>query len=103
MPNRAPALDHAVLQQVLAWQSGEVVFDDTPLPEAVQEVNRYSERQILLEGPAMDSLRIGGLFQAGDSEAFARAIAETFDIGMRQDGNKIFLYGRTASPQYPRH
>lgn len=86
-----PRLDRPALQQVIAWQSGEVVFNGTPLPEAAREMNRYSERQITVEGRRMTSLRVGGLFRAGDSTAFARAMAETFQLEMREEADRITL------------
>ncbi|MGH8258836.1 MAG: FecR family protein [Steroidobacteraceae bacterium] len=89
--HRTPYIDHPLLRQVIAWQSGDVVFDYTPLPEAAREMNRYSARQIRVEGPGMASLHVGGLFQAGESVAFARAIAETFGLDMRDEGEQIVL------------
>ncbi len=94
-PHRAPKIDHAVLQQVISWQSGEVVFADTPLPEAAREMNRYSDRQIIVQGAGTDSLHIGGLFQAGDSIAFAQAVAQTFDLELRESGRNIVLSRRS--------
>lgn len=99
-PHSPPVLDRPILQQVIAWQSGELVFNATSLPEAVREMNRYSEHQILLEGPGIDSLHIGGLFQAGESVAFARAASETFGLDMREDGDRIIL-SRRNTPVVP--
>lgn len=97
VPHEPPKLDHPVLQQLIAWQSGEVVFNRTPLPEAAREMNRYSERQILVEGSGADALHVGGLFRAGESMAFAQAVAETFGLGMREEGRNIILSTRKPS------
>lgn len=103
-PDERPALDHPPLRQVIAWQSGQVVFNHTPLPEAVREMNRYSDRRIVLEGSDMESLHVGGLFQAGESTAFARAIAETFGLGMHAERDRIVLSrsNGTSPPRVPR-
>jgi transmembrane sensor len=96
-PDNRPALDHPPLRQVIAWQSGQVVFNHTPLPEAVREMNRYSDRRIALEGSGMESLHVGGLFQAGETAAFARAIAETFGLRMHEARDRIVLSRPTGS------
>ncbi len=90
-PHEAPRLDRPVLKQVIAWQSGEVVFDDTRLSDAAQEMNRYSERRIVVEEPSVASLRVSGLFQAGDSLEFAQGVAETFGLRVENFGSRIVL------------
>lgn len=93
-PQRAPVIDHPVLRQLIAWQNGDVVFNGTTLPDAAREMNRYSERHIRIGDPALASLRIGGLFQAGDSMEFARAVAETFGLDLREEGTTVVLLAR---------
>src|SRR5690606_24109038 len=39
---RLAALDRPDLQKTLAWQRREVAFDDTPLLDAIEDMNRYS-------------------------------------------------------------
>lgn len=90
-PRSPPKMDRPVLQQVIAWQSGEVVFNDTPLPEAAREMNRYSDRQIRVDGTEMSSLHVGGLFRAGDPMTFARAMAETFRLEVRKEADTIVI------------
>ncbi len=74
---RLAALDHTDLQIALAWRRHEVVFDDTPLLDAVAEMNRYNERQVVIASLQTEQVRIAGLFRAGDSLSFARAVAAT--------------------------
>lgn len=90
-PHQAPALDRPALKQVIAWQSGEVVFDDTALSDAAQEMNRYSERRIVIEDPSVAALRVSGLFQAGDSKEFAQGVAQTFGLRVEDLGSRIVL------------
>jgi transmembrane sensor len=99
-PHRAPQIDHPVLREVIAWQSGEVVFDNTPLPEAIREMNRYSALRIVIEEPNAARLHVGGLFQAGESLEFAQAVAQTFGLSIRQDGARIVL-SRPPEPSRP--
>jgi transmembrane sensor len=76
------------------WTHGMLQFDGTPLAEAVQLANRYSERHIILAGD-LDQLRITGAFHAGDTAGFARAVAAAFDLSVRQrSGGSLVLSRR---------
>lgn len=79
-PHRVPRLDRPALEQVMAWQSGAVVFDHTRLAQAVREMNRYSAQRIVLRGPRVARLEVSGLFQAGASMDFAVAVAGTYGL-----------------------
>ncbi|MCE4554283.1 FecR family protein [Roseateles cellulosilyticus] len=78
-------LDRPKLDQVLAWQRGVAIFDNTPLPEAIADLNRYNKVQITLADPAaMSPLRVSGSFRTGDNKAFAQAVATLFDLVVKQ-------------------
>lgn len=77
-----------------AWRSGLVDFDDRPLSEAVAEINRHSRAQILVRDPAVGALRISGQFRTGDSERFARAVAEVHPVRVLPHGNQIELVAK---------
>ncbi|MGH8229663.1 MAG: FecR family protein [Steroidobacteraceae bacterium] len=95
-PDRPPRLDRARLKQVIAWQSGEVVFDRTLLSVAAGEMNRYSRLRIVIADPVAARLRLSGLFQAGDSAQFAEAVAETFRLRRTRAGDRIILASESA-------
>lgn len=62
------------LREATAWQGGKLMFDDEPLSDAVARVNRYTERKITIADPAAGAIRISGVFDAGDSNAFLEAV-----------------------------
>lgn len=62
------------LEAATAWRRGQVVFDGVPLGEAVRRLNRYSRLQIEIEDPELAALEISGVFEAGDTRAFADAV-----------------------------
>lgn len=78
-----------------SWTTGRLVFRRTPLAEAVDEVNRYSRDKIELKAGALSKTSVNGAFDAGDTEAFASAVATLFDLEMaRPSGGKIVLQPR---------
>jgi transmembrane sensor len=68
-------VDHVDPSQALAWRDGYLEFRNTPLREAIGEINRYGGRQISLADQSAGDLRISGRFPANDPRGFAEAVA----------------------------
>lgn len=64
-------------------------FDNMPLGQAVDRVNRHGSPQVRLGDPALARLRIAGAFRAGDTRGFAESVAAAFDLELqtRSDGS----------------
>lgn len=88
---QAPRIDRPPLEQVTAWKRGQVSLDNTPLADAVAEMNRYSRQRIVIEDPAAAALRVSGIFIAGDSANFARAVARAYHLKVIEDPEVIVL------------
>lgn len=70
-----------------SWESGVLIFNDRPLSEAVEEMNRYTTNPIVLADESSRDLRVSGVFNTGDPEHFAQTIAETFALRLHRDPN----------------
>jgi transmembrane sensor len=57
-----------------SWLQGQLVFDDEPLGEIVAELNRYSNRKIVLADARLATRRLSGNFTPGDVHGFSRAL-----------------------------
>ncbi len=64
----------------LAWQRGKIVFENTPLAQAVAEVNRYLERPARLDAPALRDYRIAGVFSADDPLSLIDALPDVAPV-----------------------
>lgn len=80
------------LERQLSWRSGYIVFDSVPLVEAIEEFNRYNRINMQIVDPTIENIRIGGRFKATNVEAFARLLADGFDLQTTRKGNKIEVY-----------
>lgn len=72
-----------VVEAALAWQSGDIVFVDTPLSEAAAEYNRYLLRKIVIEDDAVGEIRVGGRFVSSDPTDFLQAISTSLGVRVR--------------------
>jgi len=87
----APRIDKPQVDKVLAWQRREVAFDNTALADAIAEMNRYSRVPLVAHDKSMARIRVTGLFRAGDSSSFARAVADVFQLRVVEEPERIVL------------
>jgi len=65
-----------------SWRSGVVVFDETPLRDAIAELNRYSNEQLVIEDASIANLHVTGVFKTGDLTRFARTVEEILPVAV---------------------
>ncbi|MEI9992989.1 MAG: FecR domain-containing protein [Rhizomicrobium sp.] len=93
--NATPVVTPANLDAATAWEEGHLVFRGEPLGEAVQRVNRYTDHPIVVD-PSVASVRISGVFNAGDIGSFVSAITGYFPVEATTDSdNRITLQRRS--------
>ncbi|MGE5500656.1 MAG: FecR family protein [Ignavibacteriales bacterium] len=56
-----------------SWLKGQLVFDDEPLANIVEEMNRYSTRKMIVD-PRLAQRRLSGNFTPGDVHGFSQAL-----------------------------
>jgi transmembrane sensor len=66
-------------QVARAWEAGRLLFRDEPLGDAVARVNRYTAHAIKVD-PSIASIRISGVFNAGDIGSFVSAVTSYFPV-----------------------
>ncbi len=93
-PSGDARIDIPSVESVLAWRRGEVVLNDTPLKEAVSEMNHYDRTTLVIEDPAIAMLTVSGLFHTGDNEGFARSIATMHHLDLDERDGRIYLKSR---------
>lgn len=67
--------------QAASWTTGRLVFHAVPLAAAVHEINRYTNRKIVLDIPAgLAGQPVSGSFDPGDPKAFVEAATTLLDL-----------------------
>jgi transmembrane sensor len=71
-----------------AWREGRVVFNDTPLAEAIAEFERYVDTGLTVRDPAVAALRLNGSVDLRQVQAFKRALSQALPVRLatRPDG-----------------
>ena len=80
-----------------AWQKGRIVVDDQPLSEAIERLNRYLNKKIVVD-PAVANIKISGVFSEGDLSTFLKALAKTFPVDAEQQNNGTTVLHARPTP-----
>jgi transmembrane sensor len=88
-------VDRPSIEAVTAWRRKEVIFDHTPLTEAVAEMNRYESTPIVLDVPHEMQMQISGNYRTGEGLSFAKSIAGLYGLEVRDSKEAIHI-GRLA-------
>jgi transmembrane sensor len=70
----ATVLAHVDVEAATAWRQGKVVFHDERMSDAVRRLNRYSRQQVVIDDLELGRMKVSGVFDSGDAQAFAEAI-----------------------------
>lgn len=89
-------MEQADLSARLSWREGNLVFRGETLAEALTEIGRYTSTRFEIADPALEQVRIAGLFKAGDVEGLLVALKQNFDIEHRRIGTDTIIL--TAAP-----
>jgi transmembrane sensor len=80
------------LAQRLAWQDGVVMFSGETLENVVKELGRYTTTSIEIPDENIRSMRVGGRFPVGETEAMLAALETNFNLRViRVSHNRVVL------------
>lgn len=96
-------IDSGRREALANWRASTITFEDTPLGQAVAEMNRYTKNTIMVADPRLAELRISGVFKTRDADHFAEKMAEVFPIVVDHNGqgSPVIRPRLPASPQLP--
>jgi len=94
-------VDAPAISRKLAWREGLLIFQGNRLGEVVEEVGRYTDIDIVILDSEIRDLRIGGLFQAGETEKMFEALESSFGIRVEYVGKKLVHLTSAADDAIP--
>jgi transmembrane sensor len=78
--------------EVAGWTTGRLTFRGVPLQSAIQEVNRYSAKKIVLSASSyIANEPVSGQFEPGDTSTFVKAVEAVFPLRASDAGREIRL------------
>ena len=89
--NSRARVDRPNLVRLVAWQTGQAVFENDSLAEAIREMNRYSEVKLGATDPVVAEMRISGVYRVGDNVAFARSVAALLPVSIEFAAGQVWF------------
>lgn len=77
-----------------AWQAGRVVFDGTPLAEAIAEIERYVDTGLVINDPAIAALRLNGSFDLRRAHSFRQVLPLALPVRLVERGGVTEIVAR---------
>jgi len=85
------------LKKLTSWQSGRLIFEGEPLSQAIAEVSLYTTRRINAPQAEVRDIRINGVYNVADPDAFVESVARLVGCDIERHGNDILLIKRSDS------
>lgn len=95
----SPSVRKVDSKRELAWASGRLVFEHTPLTSVLNEFNRYNQVQMRIDDVQLAERRISGTFNASDPDSFLDFIRTVANVEVVRDNarNLVITPGKAAS------
>lgn len=88
----------ADVERGTAWNRGVLIFRNDMLGDAIKEVNRYSQLQLVVDDPDVAALKVSGIFPTADQEDFVAALSTLYPLrAEREQGGTIRLLWKNSA------
>lgn len=80
-------------EELTAWRTGKLVFNNATLGEVAREVSRYREQPLRVSAAAVSNLRLTSVFKSNDTEALLKALPHILPVAVRTlpDGSQEII------------
>ena len=85
-----PALPQ-MLESKLAWQQGALIFKGETLEQAIREIARYTDKELVIVDQAIKAIRVGGHYKTNNIESLLASLSQTLGIQLTQKDGQFHL------------
>ncbi|MBZ0199694.1 MAG: FecR domain-containing protein [Ignavibacteriaceae bacterium] len=89
--NKASYITKADLSQRLAWRAEKLAFNQAPLIEVVEEIERYYNLQTSFADNDIKTKTLTGIFNTDSLDKILSIVNLTLDINISRHGNKLVI------------
>jgi len=82
----------AALEAHLAWMSGRLIFDQVPVAEAIDQINRWYDSDVRIGDPELAKLRLTASVGDEPVERAMAMVASALDARVAHSGSTFTLY-----------
>lgn len=85
------SLTHLPYNSVAPWRTGRLMFDKTPLQEALLEFERYGAKPVQIASEQLNAMRLSGSFEIERFNSFIETLPKVLPIKVVNAGDKIII------------
>ncbi len=91
LPDGSIQLHTGDVDSATAWTRGRLVFENQPLRDVVESLNRYYSGHILILGPALGRRRVSGVFKTSAPLAAVDALQHSLGLQQHRLGRRLVI------------
>jgi len=80
-----------------SWRQGWITFENESVATVVAELNRFSDRQLVVQDESVRKLRLSGVFRVGQPDRFIAIVQELLPVKAVQGGHGETLLAHTGA------
>jgi transmembrane sensor len=84
---RTAMITNVDTSRALQWRGGELAYVWEPLGAVVEDLNRYSDRKVILKDPAIAELRFTGTVFTASVADWAKAVEQVYPVRVVRSAN----------------
>jgi transmembrane sensor len=86
-------IEEPELARRLSWRDGLLIYSGETLEEVVTDISRYTTVSIEIVDPEVKTIKIGGQFKVGETDAMFDVLEENFGLHVKRlSRNQVQLY-----------
>jgi len=85
------AISRADTDAITAWQKGRLVFKSQPLSIVLEQLSRYHDASLQVDGSRLQTLKVSGVFPTDNLNLALNTIAGALPIKVNQTATNIFV------------
>lgn len=74
-----------------SWRKGQIIFDDTPLANVLEDLNRYTDKPIVLQDQELAQLRVSGMFTTAKPMRFVNGLSDYLPVKLQVISDEVVL------------
>jgi transmembrane sensor len=92
--NGAASVARTNAEDAFGWQSGRLIYRDAPLSQIVEDLNRYSQKPVVIADDRAGALRFTGVLVIDNPASMVERLQAFLPIQSAQNGDRIELRSR---------
>ena len=93
VPATPVARQQVDVRKTQAWRFGRMILDETPLGAAIDDLNRYGGREVVLSDPQIRGLRVSGVYHTNSPTAFVDGVVGALPVVIENETDKVIVLG----------